>query len=249
MGALHGAAVFAAQDAKVEPATPGADQDSRLAAQRLCVLPRHAHQGRPRRAQTEQRIYALNAWRRSVFHRTGACRTGVDRGRDAGPRLEHAPDAVNRCGGGGLRRGPDRGADLGGHRHQRVQPDRDRDPYGAGCPSAGPEEKLNSGTRAREGAPGRIEFVPALLFGRRSFFGFCALEFSRRQRFHDNVVQPLPPFRGAHGRRRADGRAVQVVTGRIPAARSRATPHGRRARPRSVRGGRHGSRTGGPAPG
>ena len=46
----------------------GAGQDPRLADQRLRLLHRHAHAGRPQAGETEQRLYLLDAWRESPLY-------------------------------------------------------------------------------------------------------------------------------------------------------------------------------------
>ncbi|MEH0419021.1 carboxymuconolactone decarboxylase family protein [Streptomyces sp. B21-083] len=67
MGALHGAAVSAAQDAKVEPEIL---ELIRIRASQLngCAfcLDMHTKDARAQ-GETEQRIYALNAWRETPF--------------------------------------------------------------------------------------------------------------------------------------------------------------------------------------
>ncbi|MGW2641399.1 carboxymuconolactone decarboxylase family protein [Streptomyces sp. NPDC001348] len=67
MGALHGAAVSAAQDAKVEPEIL---ELVRIRASQIngCAfcLDMHTKDARAK-GETEQRIYALNAWRETPF--------------------------------------------------------------------------------------------------------------------------------------------------------------------------------------
>ncbi|MEU6224036.1 carboxymuconolactone decarboxylase family protein [Streptomyces sp. NPDC047042] len=67
MGALHGAAVSAAQDAKVEPEIL---ELIRIRASQIngCAFCLDMHTKDARAAgETEQRIYALNAWRETPF--------------------------------------------------------------------------------------------------------------------------------------------------------------------------------------
>jgi AhpD family alkylhydroperoxidase len=67
MGALHGAAVSAAQDAKVEPEIL---ELIRIRASQLngCAFCLDMHTKDARAAgETEQRVYALNAWRETPF--------------------------------------------------------------------------------------------------------------------------------------------------------------------------------------
>ena len=78
--------------------------------------------------ETEQRIYALNAWRETPFF--------TERERAALALTEavtlvhdgRVPDAVYAEAAEVFDEDADRGVDLGGHRHQRLQPDRDRHP-------------------------------------------------------------------------------------------------------------------------
>ena len=67
MGSLHGAAVFAAQDAKVEPELL---ELIRIRASQIngCAFCIDMHTKDARAAgETEQRVYALNAWRETPF--------------------------------------------------------------------------------------------------------------------------------------------------------------------------------------
>ena len=71
--------------------------------------------------ETEQRIYALNAWRETrVLQRPGACRARVDRSRDANRRHPRAGRGL-RASGRAVRRGRTRGADLRGGRDQQLE--------------------------------------------------------------------------------------------------------------------------------
>ena len=67
MGALDHAATKELDRVGLRPAAARARPHPRLAAERLRLLHRHAHEGRPRVGETEQRLYALPAWRETPY--------------------------------------------------------------------------------------------------------------------------------------------------------------------------------------
>jgi len=53
--------------------TEGVGKDSCIPDQRVCLLHRYAHQGCSEAGETEQRLYALSAWREAPFYTEREC--------------------------------------------------------------------------------------------------------------------------------------------------------------------------------